>query len=94
MSAITLEYPASGLATLGLDAEHFAEETKIAAAMKLLNALASPTVRTLSLTELPVRSSCFRVVEAGTDFGPSPCAVRRAPLSRLFTPSVVDDLIR
>lgn len=35
MSAITLEYPTSWLATLGLDAEHFAEETRLAAAMKL-----------------------------------------------------------
>jgi predicted HTH domain antitoxin len=35
MSAVTLEYPTSWLATLGLDAEHFAEETRMAAAMKL-----------------------------------------------------------
>jgi predicted HTH domain antitoxin len=35
MSAVTLEYPTSWLATLGLDAEHFEKETRMAAAMKL-----------------------------------------------------------
>ena len=35
MSAITLEYPAGWLAGLGTDAEHFAQEARLAAAMKL-----------------------------------------------------------
>jgi predicted HTH domain antitoxin len=35
VNAMTLEYPTSWLATLGLDAEHFADETRMAAATKL-----------------------------------------------------------
>jgi len=35
MNAVTLEYPDAWLATMGTDAEHFAKEAKLAAAMKL-----------------------------------------------------------
>ena len=35
MNAVTLEYPDAWLAALGTDAEHFAEDAKLAAAMKL-----------------------------------------------------------
>ncbi|MGV3662425.1 MAG: UPF0175 family protein [Prosthecobacter sp.] len=35
MSAVVLEYPESLLIALGTDAPHFAEETKMAAAMKM-----------------------------------------------------------
>ena len=35
MNAVTLEYPDVWLAPLGTDAEHFAQEAKLAAAMKL-----------------------------------------------------------
>lgn len=35
MNAVTLEYPEAWLAPLGTDAEHFAKEAKLAAAMKL-----------------------------------------------------------
>ena len=35
MNAVTLEYPADWLASMGTDAQHFAREAKMAAAMKL-----------------------------------------------------------
>lgn len=35
MNAVTLEYPESWLAALGTDAQHFARDAKMAAAMKL-----------------------------------------------------------
>ena len=35
MNAVTLEYPEAWLAAMGTNAERFAEETKMAAAMKL-----------------------------------------------------------
>ena len=35
MNAVTLEYPDSWLAALGTDAEHFAEDARMAAAKKL-----------------------------------------------------------
>lgn len=35
MNAVTLEYPDAWLAAMGTDAEHFAEDAKMAAAMKL-----------------------------------------------------------
>ena len=35
MNAVTFEYPDAWLAPLGTDAEHFAQEAKLAAAMKV-----------------------------------------------------------
>ncbi|HEV7402599.1 MAG TPA: UPF0175 family protein [Chthoniobacteraceae bacterium] len=35
MNAVTLEYPEAWLAAMGTDAKRFAEETRLAAAMKL-----------------------------------------------------------
>ena len=35
MNAVTLEYPDAWLAALGTDAQHFAQDAKMAAAMKL-----------------------------------------------------------
>jgi hypothetical protein len=35
MNAVTLEYPDAWLAAMGTDAQHFAEDAKMAAAMKL-----------------------------------------------------------
>lgn len=35
MSAVTFEYPSSWLACMGTDAQHFARDAKMAAAMKL-----------------------------------------------------------
>ena len=35
MNAVTLEYPPAWLASMGTDAQHFAQDAKMAAAMKL-----------------------------------------------------------
>ena len=35
MNAVTLEYPNAWLAVMGTDAEHFAQDAKLASAMKL-----------------------------------------------------------
>ncbi|MDZ4404960.1 UPF0175 family protein [Prosthecobacter sp.] len=52
MSTITLEYPPSWLAAMGVDAPRFAADTKIAAAMKLFECHRLSSGQAAQLAEL------------------------------------------
>ncbi len=66
MNEMTLEYPESWLAAMGLKEADFVEETRMAAAMKLFERGRFPAGRPRSSREFPGSNSCSIAAGGGS----------------------------